>query len=131
MNIASLRTALATSLAGLSINAYAYAPDSPNSPAAFIYPEPFTYHRTFGNQFDITFVVRFLVQANAQSGQNFLDALISQTGTGSAIAALEADATLGGLATSVEVTDLRNYGVLSMPDNSRFLSAEILVSVLG
>lgn len=133
MNVTDLRTALADLLAqNLSVNAYSYAPDNPNSPAAFIYPEPFTYHPTFGTEFDITFVVRFLVAStNSQAGQNLLDEFISTTGTNSAIAALESDSSLAALATSVEVTDLRNYGVLTMPDGTRYLSAELLVSVLG
>ena len=135
MTIADLRGALADALTvALDINAYAYAPDAPLSPAAFIYPEPFSYHPTFTpSQFDITFVIRFLVAStNMESGQNLLDDFISQTGSGSAVVALEADPTLGGLTTSIEVTDLRNYGVLTLPDSgTRYLSAELLVQVLG
>ncbi len=134
MNIAELRTALAVLLLdNLSINAYAYAPDAPNSPAAFIYPEPFTYHPLLDQPgFDITFVVRFLVAStNTEAGQNQLDTFLSQGVNGSAVDALESDASLGGLASSVHVTDERNYGVVTMPDGTRYLSVELLVSVLG
>jgi hypothetical protein len=133
MDIAALRSALAGTLEPLSVNAYSYAPDAPISPAAFIYPEAFQYHPTFDAGFDISFVVRFLVAStNTQAGQNQLDDLISQDGTKSAVAALETDQTLGGLCTSLEVTDLRNYGVVSLTESgTRYLSAELLVSILG
>ena len=132
MNIADIRNALADSLDGLGINAYSYAPDAPVSPAAYIYPDPFTYHGTFDGGDDLTFVVRFLVASSSmQGGQNQLDELISDEGQGSAVLAMESDTTLAGTVKSTQVTDLRNYGVLSLPDQAtRYLSAELLVAIL-
>ena len=132
MNIADIRNALADSLDGLGINAYSYAPDAPVSPAAYIYPDPFTYHATFDDGDDLTFVVRFLVASSSmQGGQNQLDELISDEGQGSAVLAMESDTTLAGTVKSTQVTDLRNYGVLSLPDQAtRYLSAELLVAIL-
>ena len=132
MNIADIRNALADSLDGLGINAYSYAPDAPVSPAAYIYPDPFTYHATFDDGDDLTFVVRFLVASSSmQGGQNRLDELISDEGQGSAVLAMESDTTLAGTVKSTQVTDLRNYGVLSLPDQAtRYLSAELLVAIL-
>lgn len=134
MNIADVRQAIADSLADLSINAYSYAPDAPISPAAYIYPDPFPYHPIQGKTdvVDVTFVVRFLVaSSNEQAGQNQLDELISPTGQNSAIVAIESDTELGNLVSGTKVTDLRNYGVLVLPDQAtRFLSAELLVDCL-
>ncbi len=133
MNIGEIRKALAATLNGLSINAYSYAPDAPNSPAAFIYPEPGPYHPTFSGGDDQVFVVRFLVQStNSQAGQDQLDELITDDGPGSAVAAMEGDPTLGGLATSVVALEMRNYGVVALSDQAvRYLSAEVLVWVLS
>lgn len=135
MNVGDVRTAIAAALEGLSINSYDYVPDSPVAPAAYIYPDPFPVPASFdgdddGVEVQADFVVRFLVQSNAmQTGQQQLDAFISTEGSDSAVLAIQADSTLGGAVQSVQVTDVRNYGVVTLPDSRRYLSAELVVNV--
>lgn len=133
MDIVAIRTAIANKLkpSPLNLRAYDYVPDQPTSPAAFIYPNAFPYHQTYEGAVSAEFVVRLLIASNeAKGGQAALDAFIAPSGSGSAVAAIESDATLGGLASSVEVTNLRNYGVVMIGD-TRYFSAELVVSVFA
>lgn len=133
MDVQAVSSAIETSLAGLGIHTYDYGPDDPNPPAAFIYPAGFPYHNTFEDGVNGLFVVRLITASVAmQSGQKQLNALISTTGTKSAVAAIEAGGgTLSGAVSNATVREMRNYGVLQLHDKAtRYLSAELLVAVM-
>ncbi len=137
MDVQAISTALVDALADLEIGAYDYAPDVPGvSPAAYVYPAPFTYDATFpdasqAHHDDVDFIVRFLVSSQITSaGQAALNALISDEGAGSAVRALSADPTLGGVVNSLHVTDMRNYGVITFGAGTRYYSAELVVNIL-
>lgn len=132
MIIANVRSALAGALAdALDIHSYNYVPDTPLSPAAFVYPESYQHPPVFGAGADPIFIVRLLVSSTAsENGQDQIDTLISTSGDGSAVVAIEADNTLGGVVNGCQVTDLRNYGVVTLGDGARYFSAELVVWVL-
>ncbi len=132
MDIQSVSTAIAAVLANLGLHQYDYGPDSPVSPAAFIYPMDVPeYQATFDGEIAANFVIRFLISSvGSQGGQKQLNDLISPTGAGSAVALIQADNTLGGLVSSLLITSMRDYGVLSLPDGvTRYYSAELIVEV--
>lgn len=131
MNIGNVRAALAGALTdALGIQAYDYVPDSIHGTGAYVYPDAFAYHADFDNDTNPDFIVRLLVSSVAtRGGQQELDTLISTSGTGSVIAAIEADDTLGGVISSCKVAALRNYGVLTLPDGVRYFSAELVIEV--
>lgn len=132
MDVQSISTALAAALSEFRLHVYDYGPDAPLSPAAYIYPEPVTYHADFDEDVTPTFIVRFLISSVVtKGGQEQLNALIS-TGPGSAVTAIEADGTLGGVVSSVQVLGMREYGVVQLPDAAtRYYSAELVVEVLA
>ncbi len=132
MDIQTVSTALAATVAGLGLHQYDYGPDAPVSPAVFIYLHNIPdYQATFDGMASADFILRFLISSvAAQGGQKQLNDLISPTGTGSAVALIHADNTLGGLVSSLRISEMRDYGVLSLPDGAtRYYSAELIVEV--
>lgn len=130
MDIQAVATAIIESLANLDLHGYDYGPDSPTLNAVYVYPDDNPqWHDTFTGEDTQGFVVRFLIGSTFdQGGQAQLNALLSQ-GDGSASAAIEDDDTLGGVVQSIQVTQMRNYGVLTLPDATRCYSAELVCDV--
>jgi hypothetical protein len=89
-----------------------------------------TYHMAMRNGMTTySFVVTLVVgRADARAGQNALDAFCSSTGSSSIRNAVESDRTLGGKAFDCVVTQMRNYGSLSIGDNT-YLAAEFDLTV--
>jgi hypothetical protein len=74
-----------------------------------------------------TFVVSVIVgRVDERTAQNKLDAFVSSTGSSSIKLAVESDKTLGGNAFDCRVTEMRNYGELTIGDVI-YLSAEFTV----
>jgi hypothetical protein len=88
------------------------------------------YHASMGNGMTTyNFIVTLVVgRADARSAQNALDAFCSSTGSSSIRSAVESDRTLGGKAFDCVVTQMRNYGSLSIGDNT-YLAAEFDLTV--
>lgn len=133
-----IRAALATA-AGRATDgrAYAYAPDTINvgpRGAAVVVPDPgdaVLVQTTLRGSYRSELRVRLVVLASSDSaGQALLDELISPDGAGSAVAAIEGDATLGALADRVWVREATSYGEYAEGDGgARHYQAELLVTV--
>lgn len=126
MNIATSRTALATTLSGLSLHVYDWSHDSPAMPAAIMKPLNFPYHDTFSGGVAAKFSVQLIVGAVATKGsQTLLDTLISTATTGSAVDAIETAGTM-------RVDEMRNYQPVVLADGgTKYWSAELVVDIIG
>jgi hypothetical protein len=64
-----------------------------------------------------TFVISVIVgRVDERTAQNNLDAYVSSTGFSSIKLAVESDKTLGGKAYDCRITEMRNYGQLTIGD---------------
>lgn len=128
-SITDLRTAIATNLATISgLRTSPTLPDNPNPPIALVTPISVSFDEAFkrGMQ-NYTFVISVIVgRADERTAQNKLDAFVSSTGSSSIKLAVESDKTLGGNAFDCRVTEMRNYGQLTIGDVI-YLSAEFTV----
>jgi len=128
-SIASIRTGIATNLgtiSGLRTSATGFVPDNINPPYAIVAPSTVDYHKTFSTgglntyNFTVTVVVGRVSERTSQSS---LDAYCSPTGASSVKLAVESDRTLGGAAYDCVVTTMRNYGSITVAENT-YLAAE-------
>lgn len=103
-------------------------PDNPNPPVSIIVPQNITFDNAFHNGMNTYgFSVIVIVQrASERTAQNLLDTYVSGTGSASIKRAVESDKTLGGKAYDVRVTDMRNYGAITIGE-IEYLSAEFAV----
>jgi hypothetical protein len=129
MDISAISTALATAMSSLGIHIYDYGPDQLIPPAAYIYPERIPYHETFdpgGDLAEPTWVIRILAASTqAKGGQQKLNDLIT-----AAEAAIGSGNTLGNVVQGATVRTMRNYGVLQLPDSTRYYAADLVVGIL-
>lgn len=128
-SVGTLRTQLATNLATISgLRTNSTMPDNPNPPVAIVMPTSITYDDTFHRGMQTyQFIVLVIVgRADERTAQNSLDAFISSTGSSSIKLAIESDKTLGGNAFDTRVTEMRNYGQLSVGEVI-YLTAEFTV----
>lgn len=130
MDIQAISTALMGELEDLGLHLYDYGPDALNPPAAYIYPESIPYHETFTTAGDLaepTWVIRILAAStNTQGGQKQLNELIT-----SVAAAIGGGNTLGAVVSGATVRSMRNYGVLQLPDTTRYYAADLVVGILA
>lgn len=131
MTISDLRDGLAANISTISgLRTSAFVPDNPTPPIAIVVPNRIDFDTANRRGLDsITFDV--LVIANRQSersAQTTLDAYCSPTGSQSIKAAIESDRTLGGKANDLRVTEMSNYGPLSIGE-TQYLAATFSVSV--
>ena len=130
-SISSIRSGLATNLGSISgLRSGPTIPDNVNPPYAIIAPSSVDYHRAFNNalstyNFTITLVVG---RVSERTAQNNLDAYCSPTGSSSIRVAIESDKTLGGVVFDTIVTGMRNYGSVTIGDNT-YLAAEFDIAV--
>jgi hypothetical protein len=128
-SITDLRTAIATNLATISgLRTSPTLPDNPNPPIALVTPISVSFDDVFRRGMQTyTFVVSVIVgRVDERTAQNKLDAFVSSTGSQSIKLAVESDKTLGGNAFDSRVTEMRNYGELTIGDVI-YLSAEFTV----
>lgn len=133
-SISTLRTAIATNLAtisGLRTSPTGTIPDNVNPPYAIVAPTTVDYHRSFSTgglntyNFTVTVVVG---RVSERTAQNTLDAYCSPTGSASIKLAVESNRTLGGAAYDCVVTGMRNYGSVTIGENT-YLAAEFDLTV--
>jgi hypothetical protein len=130
-NITDLRTGIATNLATITgLRTGATIPENVSPPYAIVAPSGISYHQSMRNgmstyNFTVTLVVG---RADARSSQNALDAYCGSTGSSSIRSAIESDRTLSGKAFDCVVTGMRNYGSISIGDNT-YLAAEFDLTV--
>jgi len=130
-SITAIRSGLATNLATITgLRSGATIPDNVNPPYAIIAPSSVDYHRAFNNalstyNYTITLVVG---RVSERTAQNNLDAYCSPTGSSSIRVAIESDKTLGGIVYDTIVTGMRNYGSVTIGENT-YLAAEFDIAV--
>jgi len=130
-SISTLRTGLATRLATISgLRTSSFMPDNPNPPIAVVMPSSVSYDDTFNRGMQ-TYVFNVLVivgRVSERTAQSNLDGFVSSTDASSIKLAIEGDKTLGGSAFDTRVTEMRNYGQLSIQD-ILYLTGEFTVLV--
>jgi hypothetical protein len=127
--ISELRAGIKTNLATITgLRVSDFQPDNINPPVAIVFPISVNYDETFARGMQTyTFSVQVIVgRVSERTGQNSIDAYISSTGTKSIKLAIESNKTLGGKAFDLRVTDMRNYGELTVGEVN-YLSAEFVV----
>ena len=132
-SISEIRAGIATNLGtitGLRSNATGTIPDNVNPPYAIVAPSSVDYHRAFNNalstyNFTVTVVVG---RVDERTAQRSLDAYCSPTGDKSIRVAIESDKTLGGIVYDTIVTGMRNYGSVTIGENT-YLAAEFDLTV--
>ena len=131
MSIADLRDGLATNLSTISgLRTSIDIPDNPNPPMAVIALETVNYYEAFQRgltiyRFTITLLASRVSERRAQAK---LDAYTSDDGASSVKSAIESDKTLGGSAYDVRVTEMSNYGTVSLGEVI-YLAADYAVAV--
>ena len=127
--VSELRDGLKANLATITgLRTADTVPDNPNPPIAIVLPQSVQYDNAFQHGMNTyTFSVLVIVnRVSERTSQNSLDAYVSCTGSKSVKLAVESDKTLGGKAFDVRVTDLRNYGDITIGEINYF-SAEFIV----
>jgi hypothetical protein len=130
-SVSELRTGIATNLATITgLRTSAFMPDNPNPPIAVVMPSSVSYDDTFhrGMQTYVFNVLVIVGRVDERTAQSNLDAFVSGTGSSSVKRAIEVDKTLGGKAFDTRVTEMRNYGQLSIQD-ILYLTGEFTVLV--
>jgi len=127
--VSELRDGLKANLATIAgLRTTDTVPDNPNPPMAIVLPQSVQYDNAFQRGMTTyTFSVVVIVnRVSERTGQNSLDAWVSSTGASSVKLAIESDKTLNGKAFDVRVTDVRNYGDITIGEINYF-SAEFVV----
>lgn len=132
MTIQTIRQGIATNLATISgLRTSAFVPDNPTPPIAIVVPERVDFDTAMHRGLD-TYSFKVLViaqRASERSAQNTLDAFCDPTGATSVKAAIESDRTLGGACNDARVTDLTDYGPLTVGE-TQYLAATFTVTVI-
>lgn len=132
-SITELREGIATNLATISgLRTAATIPDSPNPPIAIVMFDRVEYHQSYKNGLaNYSFSVQVIVaRVDERNAQRYLDGYVSTTGASSVLLAIESDKTLGGKAFDCVVSEMSNYGSISVGENT-YLAAEFQVQVLA
>lgn len=132
-SISELRDGIAANLATISgLRVSATIPDNPNPPIAIVQLTRVQYHQDFKRGMtEYNFSVQIVVgKVDERSAQTNLDAYCSSTGNSSIILAVESDRSLGGKAFDAIVTEISNYGSVTISDIN-YLAAEFNVRVLA
>jgi hypothetical protein len=127
--VADIRKGLAQNLAAIDgLRVSDVMVDAPRPPQAVIAPLRLDYDLNARRGADeYQFVITLIVgRADSRTAQNSLDSFI--VGPNSVKAAIEADRTLGGKANTCRVTEMRNYGAISVGD-VLYLGCEFVVEV--
>ena len=128
-SISELRSGIKTNLATITgLRVSDFQPDNINPPVAIVFPISLNYDETFHRGMQTyTFSVQVIVgRQSERSAQNSIDSYCSSTGSNSIKLAIESDKTLNGKAFDLRVTDMRNYGELTVGEVN-YLSAEFVV----
>ncbi len=130
-SIADLRDGIAERLETVpNLRVSATFLDAPRPPVAMVLPERVDYDLNANRGADtFFFLISLLVgRADDRAAQRNIDTYI--VGAGSVKAAIEADRTLGGVANTARVTEMRNYGQVSVGDVV-YLGVEFEVEVVA
>lgn len=125
-SLSELRDGIAANLSTITgLRVSAFVPDNINPPLAIITPQNIEYHKSFQNGLNTyNFIVSvFVGRVSERVAQNTLDAYCAPTGSSSIKNAIESDRTLQGRAFDLVVSDMRNYGSVTIAENT-YLTAE-------
>ena len=131
MTIQTIRQGIAANLSSISgLRTSAFVPDNPTPPIAVVVPERVDYDAAMHRGLDTyTFKVLVIAQRASERGaQATLDTFCDPTGASSIKTAIESDRTLGGACNDCRVTDLTEYGELSIGETP-YLAATFSVTV--
>jgi hypothetical protein len=125
-SISQIRDGIATNLTAIGgLRTTTTVPDNPQPPVAIIQPTSIEYDRAFRNGLDLyNFTVTLIVgRPSERTAQNLLDLYCASTGSSSVKLAIESNRTLSGVIQDLRVTAMRNYGTISLGDQT-YLAAE-------
>ncbi|CAB4135426.1 hypothetical protein UFOVP1037_5 [uncultured Caudovirales phage] len=108
MNPTAVRQGLSTALDTITgLRCFDYVPDSLAPPAAVIEPLEITFGVAMANGLDYYkgFVLIIVGRMSDRSSQDRLDAYLASSGASSVVAAIETDRTLGGVCSTLQVTE--------------------------
>lgn len=108
MTPTGVRAGLATALETITgLRAFEYVPDSLSPPAAVVEPLEVTFHAAMQNGLTEyrAFILVIVGRMSDRSSQTRLDGYLATTGASSVRAALEADRTLAGACSTLEVVN--------------------------
>lgn len=103
-DVADALAAAVNAASGVGIKAYSEWPDRLDLPAVVFEEQEDAYHETFGTSGKATYTFRAYVvgkQSQLRQAQRALRTALAAKGSGSVLAAIEADRTLGGVADDV------------------------------
>jgi hypothetical protein len=129
--IAEIRDGIAANLSTITgLRTTETVPDNPQPPVAIIQPSSIEFDLTFQRGLDqYNFVVTVIVgRASERQAQRLLDLYCAGTGTSSVKLAIESNRTLTGLIQDLRVVSMRNYGQISIAEQT-YLAAEFDVVV--
>ena len=110
MSIGSVRTAIKDAITATGLQAYDYAPGSPNLPCAIVgFPERFDPHSAVGDVVDFLIPVTVMVKyASNSPAEDVLEALLTTdiTDPASLVVAIE------GIGRNYSVDGVKNFGVV-------------------
>jgi cellobiose-specific phosphotransferase system component IIB len=130
-SVSALRDGIAAQLALVpDLRVSATFLDAPRPPVAMVLPDGIDYDLNANRGADtFTFIVSLLVgRADDRAAQRNIDVYV--VGPDSVKAAIEQDRTLGGAANTCRVTQMRNYGQVSVGDVV-YLGVEFEVEVVA
>jgi hypothetical protein len=137
-SLRAIRLGLKTQLETVSgLRAYDVWPTTINPPVAIVRPLSGTFHESFDGMVTYQFEVTLLLQLGDMIvAQEQLDEYIATDGDLSILSALEADASLGGVAQSTSLTGWRDVGTMRVgaDENGRspeFMGVRFEVEILG
>nr|MDT0658027.1 hypothetical protein [Micromonospora sp. DSM 115978] len=137
MDISAVRRGLADACAtvvlpdGGRLATSHYIPDSVDPPVVYPAESTGTYNTSLDATTDATVTLRVLTsRAEDQAGQELLDALLSDEGPSSLIAAIHTDPTLGGECSDATVTGWSGYTLYDVAA-TEYYGAELTVEILG
>ena len=125
-SISQIRDGIATNLSTITgLRTTSTVPDNPQPPVAIIQPNSIEYDRAFQNGLDqYSFTVTLIVgRASERTAQNLIDLYCASTGASSVKLAIESNRTLSGVIQDLRVAAMRNYGTISLSDQT-YLAAE-------
>jgi hypothetical protein len=129
--ITEIRTALASQLGTIrGLRVEASVPDQPKPPTAVVIPQGIRFDVAMGrgtDEYDFSIIV-IVGRVSDRTSQASMDSFCNSVGTQSIKACVVSDPTLGGVVQSARVTDMQNYGALTVGD-TEYLSAQFAVTV--
>lgn len=132
--VSELREGMANNLSAITgLRAFAYVPDDPKPPVAYVIPNGISFDTAMGrgaNTYDFTIKV-IVGRWSERTAQDALDGFCDPASTTSVKKAIEADRQLGGKAFDLRVQALRSYGPIILDDGITYLAAEFAVQVIA